>query len=206
MFEKEVDELKLHYDKAIEYREKEEFKLAIESLYKALDVQQDNIDVLLQLAEIYSILKDYERSIKYYKTILEVDENNLSVLSAIYTQYFRVGKYKDALDIAQRALNLDKSDKNFIHLICILDKFADIKALRDLVVQNVLSEDVLLCVANVFVKHAFAQDAIDILNRLPESEEKKIIMAQILFNKYRSIFPVLLRYNRHIGASVVPQW
>ena len=183
MFEKEVDELKLHLDKALEYREKEEYKLAIESLYKALDVQGDNVDVLLQLAEIYSCLKDYERSIKYYKTILEVDENNLNVLSAIYSQYFMVGKYKDALECAQKALALEASDKNFVHLIAVLDKFADVKALRDLVSQYDLTENVLIQVAHVFVKHAFAQDAIEIVNKLPESDEKKVVMAQILFNK-----------------------
>lgn len=183
MFEKEVDELKLNLDKAIEYREKEEYKLAIESLYKALDVQGDNVDVLIQLAEIYSILKDYERSIKYYKSVLEVDENNLNILGALYSKYFIIGKFKDALECAQKALNIEKNDKNYLNLIKVLDKFSDVKALRDLVAQNQLSETTLIAVAHSFVKHAFPDDAINILNNLSDSDEKNVVLAQILFNK-----------------------
>ena len=183
MFEKEVDELKLNFDKALEYREKEEYKLAIESLYKALDVQDDNVEVLLQLAEIYALLKDYERSIKYYKTILDVDENNLNVISALYSKCFTIGKYKDALDYAQKALNLEKNDKNYKNLVRVFDKFADVKSLRDLVMQNSLSPSVLISIAYSFVKHAFPDDALNILNTLPDSDEKNVILAQILFNK-----------------------
>ena len=77
MLEKEVDELKLNFDKALEYREKAEYKLAVEALYKALDVESDNIEVLTQLAEIYALMNDLERSIRYYIDILEIDENKM---------------------------------------------------------------------------------------------------------------------------------
>lgn len=183
MFEKEVDELKLNFDKAIEYREKEEYKLAIEALYKALDVEADNVDVLLQLAEIYALLKDYERSIKYYKTILELDENNISVMSALFAKYFVIGHYKDALEIAQKTVSLDKNDKNYLNLIKIYDRFADINSLRDLVKSHNLSEDVQIVLAHSLVKHAFVDDALNILNDLPESDEKSVVLAQICFNK-----------------------
>ena len=90
MIEKEVDELKLNLDKALEHREKAEYKLAIEALYKALDVESDNIVVLTQLAEIYALMNDIERSIRYYKDILEIDENNETALSALYNKYFSI--------------------------------------------------------------------------------------------------------------------
>ena len=182
MFEKEVDELKINLDKALYYREKEEYKLAIEALYKALDVQSDNVDVLVQLAEIYAILKDFERSIKYYKAILEIQPQNLLVLNSLYSLCFSLGKYKDALEIALLALSFEKNDKNYFNLVKIYDKFSDIKALRELVLTNPLSDDVLLFIAEVYVKHAFANDAVLLLDKLPSCEEKNVLLALIAFN------------------------
>lgn len=183
MLGKEVDELKINYDKACEHRENGEYKLAIESLYKALDVEPDNIDVLTQLAEIYALMNDLERSIRYYKDILEVDENNSGAISALYNKNFAAGKYKDALEFALKAVSLLSDDKNFINLVAVLDKFSDIKALRDLVSENELSENVLLKIAGVYVKHAFVADAEVILEKIAESDDKKAVLAQIAFNK-----------------------
>ena len=50
-------------------------------------------------------------------------------------------------------------------------------------VANVpLSQEVLLKIATVFVKHAFQKDAQELLDKLVESDEKNAVRAQILFN------------------------
>ena len=181
--EKEIDELKLNYNLALEFREKAEYKLAIESLYKALDVEPDNFEVLVQLAEIYALMNDYERSIQYYREILELDENNLAIVNALFNKYFIVGKFKDALDYAQRALSIEKNDKNFAQLISVLDKFSDIKALRELLEnEQHFSQENLILIAKVFVRHAFANDALKCLEKVIDCEEKTAVLAQINFN------------------------
>lgn len=183
MIEKEVDELKLNLDKALEHREKAEYKLAIEALYKALDVESDNIEVLTQLAEIYSIMNDIERSIRYYKDILEIDENNEIALSALYNKYFSIGKYKDALEYAQTLVKLSPCDKNYSRLVAVYDKFADVAALKTLVQQNRLSSDVLLKIAAAYVNHAFVDEALKLLEHIEPCEEKSALQALIYFNK-----------------------
>ncbi len=183
MFEKEVDELKINFDRALDHREKAEYKLAIEALYKALDVAPDNVDVLTQLAEIYAIMNDFERSIRYYRDILEVDENNLMAVSALANKYFAVGKYKDSLEYALRAVQFLPNDKNYFQLVSVYDKFSDIKALRELVDSAPLSQEVLIKIAFVFLNHAFLTDAESLLDRLAPGEEKNSLLAQIAFNK-----------------------
>lgn len=183
MLEKEVDELKLNFDKALEYREKTEYKLAVEALYKALDVESDNIDVLTQLAEIYALMNDLERSIRYYKDILEIDENNEAAISALYNKYFSLGKYKDALECANKLIALSPSDKNYMRIVAVFDKFADIKALRVMVEENKLSSSVLLKIAAAYVNHAFVDDALNLLEHIEYSEEKSALQALIYFNK-----------------------
>ncbi|MCM1010265.1 MAG: tetratricopeptide repeat protein [Fusobacterium sp.] len=183
MVGKEVDELKLNYDKACEHRENGEYKLAVESFYKALDVEPENIDVMTQLAELYSLMNDIERSIRYYKDILEVDENNLCAICALYNKNFAAEKFKDALEFALRAVQISPSDKTYIQLVNVLDKFADIKALRDLVNAADLSENVRLKISDVYVKHAFVADAEALLQNISDSDEKKAVQALIAFNK-----------------------
>lgn len=183
MLEKEVDELKLNFDKALEHREQGEYKLAVEALYKALDVEADNLEVLTQLAEIYALMNDMERTIRYYKDILEIDENNENALSALFNKYFSLGKFKDALECAQRLVNLYPSDKSFSRLVAVYDKFADINALRKLVEGYQLSSSVLLKIAAAYVNHAFADDALKLLEHIEPCEEKIALQALIYFNK-----------------------
>lgn len=183
MLEKEVDELKLNFDKAMEHREKAEYKLAVEALYKALEVEPDNINVLTQLAEIYALMKDFERSIRYYKDILEIEENNESALSALFSKYFLLGKYKAALECASKLVQLSPNDKNYSRLIAVYDKFADIPALRAFVAEHQFSSVVLLEIAAAYVNHAFVEDALKLLEHIEPSEEKNALQALIYFNK-----------------------
>ncbi len=183
MLEKEVDELKLNFDKALQHREKAEYKLAVEALYKALDVEADNIEVLTQLAEIYALMNDLERSIRYYKDVLEIDENNEMALSALYNKYFSLGQYKDALEFAQKAVKINPCDKTLSRLVAVYDKFADIVALRKLVEENTLSSNVLLEVARAYLNHAFVEDALKLLEHIEASDEKTALQALIYFNK-----------------------
>ncbi len=183
MIGKEVDELKINFDKACEHREKGEYKLAVEALYKALDVESDNIEVLTSLAEIYALMNDLERSIRYYKDILEVDENNLQATCALFNKYFAAGKFKDALEYSQKAVALSPSEQNYMKLVSVYDKFADIKSLKSLIAEKDLPENVLVKIAGVFVNHAFASEAEILLGSLNDSEEKTAVLAQIAFNK-----------------------
>ncbi len=183
MFEKEVDELELNFEKACEHREKAEYKLAVEALYKALDVEPENLKVLFQLAEIYALMNDLERSIRYYKDILEIDENNQNALVALFNKYFLVGKFKDALEIAQQLVTLEPVELNYIRLVAVYDKFSDISALRKLVNVAPLSQAVLLKIAAVYVSHAFVDDAYALLEKVQDCEEKSAVLAQICFNR-----------------------
>lgn len=183
MLEKEIDELKLNFEIAMEHREKAEYKLAVEALYKALDVVPDNIEVLVQLAEIYALMNDYERSIRYYKDILEIDENNEIAISALYNKSFMLGKYKDALSYAEKLVQLNPGEKSFLRLVAVYDKFADVKALKALVEENQLTSPVLLQIAAAYVNHAFVEDAIGLLEHIEPSQEKSALQALIFFNK-----------------------
>lgn len=113
MFEEEVNELKIHLDEAQKRRDSGEYKEAIEALYKALDIDKKNLDAHVQLAEIFLLMNDFERSLKYYKFAHEIDPSKHDIVASLCNTAYKAGLYRDALDYAKLALETDKSDKNY---------------------------------------------------------------------------------------------
>ena len=183
MFEEEVNELKIHLDEAHKRRDSGEYKEAIEALYKALDVDKRNLDAHIQLAEIFLLLNDFERALKYYKCANEIVPDNLNIISSLYATAYRAGLYRDALEYAKWALEKEKSDKNYSMLIKILDKFGDIKSVKELLNEPYLSDCVLFEIVEVLVKHAFCADAENVLNKISDSQYKIASEVLINFNK-----------------------
>ena len=47
---------------AFELKSQQCYKQAIEMLYKALEIENDNVEILFQLGELYYLLKNFARS------------------------------------------------------------------------------------------------------------------------------------------------
>ena len=63
MQNKEVLEYIKH---AFELKEQQCYKQAIEMLYKALEEESDNIEVLFQIGELYFLMGNSQRAIQYF--------------------------------------------------------------------------------------------------------------------------------------------
>ena len=50
------------------------YKPAIEMLYKALTIENNNIEILSQLAELYYLLENNQRAINYIEKTLELNQ------------------------------------------------------------------------------------------------------------------------------------
>lgn len=48
--------------RAFELKSQECYKQAIEMLYKALETESDNVEILYQIAELYFLLHNYDRA------------------------------------------------------------------------------------------------------------------------------------------------
>ena len=50
-------------------KEKGYYKYAIESFYKALELDNNSVELLLDIADCYYLMKDYERAVGYIEQI-----------------------------------------------------------------------------------------------------------------------------------------
>ena len=56
------------------------YKQAIEMLYKALELENDNSEILFQLGELYFLLRNFPRATHYLEKVLQKNENHIEAL------------------------------------------------------------------------------------------------------------------------------
>ena len=79
----EEKEILGYLKEAFKLREQKIYKQAVEMLYKALNMDNDNIEVLYQLGEIYSLMNNFERSLGYLEQVLSIQPDHLESLKLI---------------------------------------------------------------------------------------------------------------------------
>ncbi len=88
---------------------------ALELLQKAYKLDNLNENVLLSLAQTYRDLFDNDSSIKTINQILSINQNCAEAYSLLAMNYMDESKYKDALDLYNKALELDNENFNYLH-------------------------------------------------------------------------------------------
>ncbi|MBQ2611095.1 tetratricopeptide repeat protein, partial [bacterium] len=58
--------------KGFEYKNNGSYKQAIEMFYKALELENNNVEILFQLGELYFLLDNMERAEHYFKQVLVI--------------------------------------------------------------------------------------------------------------------------------------
>ena len=88
---------------AFAYKNSGEYKKAIDYFYKALAIDNESSEILLELANLYTLLFQYDRAIGLYEQILEKDSLNDDA------------KYSYAL-LLNKIKQTDKAEKLFLEL------------------------------------------------------------------------------------------
>ena len=186
----ENDELVTYIKRAFELREQECYKQAIEMLYKAITIEPDNTEIMLQLGELYYMLCNYPRATQYAEQILEQDNNNLQALLLMKNIKLKQGDLYSAKEIAEKILELNNSDKSLEELIDIygkLELFDEIEKLFSKIEQN---ETCLYLYAKNLYKSSDIDKAEQIVNKVleinPENESSLILKGKILFDKNKT--------------------
>ena len=119
--------------KAFEYKEHECYKQAIEMLYRVLETESDNIEVLYQLGELYVLLNNYNRAEQYLERVLELQPEHIASLKLLCTVYERQNELEKAVKLAKKAFELDKTStslKRLIKILGCLKQFKEIEIYR----------------------------------------------------------------------------
>lgn len=116
MLNKETLEIKLYYsallEKSFSFRKWGKYYQAIGCYDELLKLDENNVNILLNKAEILFILKRYKDSINVFNLVLQLDSNNIDALMYLGVIYQIFNNFDEALLNFDRILKIDSSFHN----------------------------------------------------------------------------------------------
>ena len=100
-----TNEIKEFLKTAFAYKEKGNYKEAIDYFYKALVIDSESTEIMFELAELYSNLCQYDRAYNFYEQIISKKPDNYSAKYK-YAMLLKYNKeYKKALELINQLFN-----------------------------------------------------------------------------------------------------
>lgn len=96
----------------IHYKFKKDYKNAIKYLSKAVKLNPNNVNALIDLGSAYIEVKDYDNALKYYEMALKKDPNNPSIFNNLGVVYILKKNFQAAIDHYKQAILLNHPRKN----------------------------------------------------------------------------------------------
>lgn len=100
--------------KAFDYKNASEYKKAIDYFYKALAEENDSVEIMTELAELYSQLSQFDRSVNLYEQILQRNENDLYVMYKYADLLLILKQFDKAETIFKKLYSLDYNIDNVL--------------------------------------------------------------------------------------------
>ena len=182
---------------AFELKSQKCYKQAIEMLYKALEIENDNIEILFQLGELYFMLKNFSRSCHYLEKVLLKDNRHIETLRILGKIYFYNNDSDNAYKTAETIYNITKNTEDLLEFINILSKAKDIDKIEKLEKQIELDDKICYGLAKAYYDNNKLEKAKEklqcALNLNPENESALVLLGKIYFDeskfeKSREIF------------------
>lgn len=174
--------------KSFELKNKGYYKPAIEMLYKALSLDEDNIEILAQLAHLYKLLDNCDRAIYYVEKVLELNSKHLDCLSLLMQIMLEKEDYKSALNACDKILKVQPNAKNLAKKINILNKMQDFPKIKALETsdEEMLTDEVYYELAFAYYSKQDFEKAIELLKlgyaKNDKNEKLGLLLAKIHYN------------------------
>lgn len=169
---------------AFELKSQQCYKQAIEMLYKALEIESDNIEILFQLGELYFLLKNFARASQYLDKVIAKNENHIEALKILGKIASYSKDLEKACKIAEKCLDIDNSIENILDLINIYSKMNSLSKLDTLAQENDL---ILYAIAKAYydnnkldISKEYLEKALNINN---ENEDALVLLGKIYFDE-----------------------
>ena len=142
------------------------YKPAIVMLYKALDIDPDNIEILAQLAQIYKLLGEEDRTAQYIEKVLEIDNNHIDSLKLLLEIYEGKNNLEKATEIAQKICSIQPVNENYAKCLNLMKQTYDFATITDFInsIENPNS-NVICEIAEIYNENNKEKEAISILEK-----------------------------------------
>lgn len=131
-------------DKGNNYYDNGKFREAISQYKRALNIEPDDIDVLINIGLGYRHIEEYEKAIEYYDKVLDIEPENKVAINNKGYSYECLKETEKAIELYKKSLEIDPSydiplvnlsniyfdEKQYEKVIEIFDRALDIDPLN----------------------------------------------------------------------------
>src|SRR5574344_1539335 len=172
----ENNECLKYIKQAFELKEQKYYKPAIEMLYKALEIENDNVEILFQIGELYFLINNYTRAIQYLEKVQTLNPNHTQSLKLTRRIQERRGDFDSVLKISTQLFEKENSSDNLKELIKVLVKlklFCEIDKYKN---SEFFNSDVKIECANAFYKNGEVEKAKELISQCNQEEESVLLL------------------------------
>lgn len=191
--------------KSFELKNQGFYKPAIEMLYKALAIDGDNLEILAQLAHLYTLLGNFERAICYVEKVLEISPKHVDCLFLLSDIHVEQGNLKLAKEVCDKIYEIQPTSQNLAKKINLLNKLNDFDAIKEIEqTVNDFNDEVLYEFASAYKENYEFQKAQELLElglaKNDKSQKIMLLLAKIYydnkdFEKSKKLFTDLKKLN-----------
>lgn len=159
--------------KSFELKNQGFYKPAIEMLYKALSIDNENLEILVQLAHLYKLLGNFQRSVYYIEKVLDLNKNHLDCLCLLEDIYLQQSDLKAAKEVSGKIYEIQPNPENLAQKINILNKLHDFDEVINIENANLnINDEVLYEIACAYYNNYDRQKAVEMLEKAYEKNNK----------------------------------
>lgn len=165
--------------KSFELKNQGFYKPAIEMLFKALAIDNENLEILVQLAYLYKLLDNYERATYYIEKVLDINPNHIDCMLLLEEIYIIQNDLKPALDMSEKIYAIQPTFQNLAKKINVLNKTNDFERIKE--IEKSISEyndEVLYEISCAYYKNSDLEKASQLLELgyAKNSKNSKIVL------------------------------
>lgn len=183
----ENDEIVSYIKRAFELKSQNCYKQAIEMLYKALEIESENLEILFQVGELYFLLHNYERAKQYLERVLENDENQVPSLKVLSKIQERENLLSEATINAKKVYEITKEEEDFSRLVNLYGKSGEIDEIEKVLQNGEISTNCRYECANALYQNKKIEKAKEVLTTIDvensENRQAKILLGKIYFDE-----------------------
>ena len=98
------------------------YKKAIEVFYKAIEKDSQSIELLLEVADLYYLLKDNERALEYLEQILDKNPTHIDALKLLKKIFIDKHAYLEAEQTAKNIYCISHSSDDLLEILQLLNE------------------------------------------------------------------------------------
>lgn len=165
---------------AFELKRKGYYKQAIEIYYKLLSKENDNVEILSELADLYYLLNNNERAKHYVSKVLEIDPKHVGCMNVMRQIYLSEKNYEKAESIAKEIYEITQSETDLPELLDILEMKGKYESITEYA-DNISGSECLYKLAKAYYELKDYEKATELLKKIEADVDlDKCDMEQIL--------------------------